>query len=228
MSRSKNLTITLGSLAAGAVLATSITGIAMAADSSPSPSSSSSSSSGASGATDPAGGPAGDGQRGGPRDGGPGRGGMLGAPGTEPLHGEIVVQAEDGTVSTVRMIRGTVTAVSSTSITVKAEDGYSTTFAVDASTTVHSGLRPHGKPGDAAVDTAGSISDVAVGDVADVHGTVSGSSATATRVHSMTAAEAEQAEADRLAHEQEHADRSGSATGSTSSGSDVSGTTLAG
>ena len=42
MSRSKNLTITLGSLAAGAVLATSITGIAMAADSSPSPSSSSS------------------------------------------------------------------------------------------------------------------------------------------------------------------------------------------
>ncbi|MDQ5973873.1 MAG: hypothetical protein QG661_1082, partial [Actinomycetota bacterium] len=39
MSRSKNLTITLGSLAAGAVLATSITGIAMAADSSPSPSS---------------------------------------------------------------------------------------------------------------------------------------------------------------------------------------------
>lgn len=228
MSRSKTITITLGSLAAGAALATGVTGIAMAADSSPSPSSSAASPSAGSGSTDAAAGAQRDGQRGGPRDGGHARGGLLGAPGSEPLHGEMVVQAEDGTVSTVRMIRGTVTAVSATSITVKADDGYSATFAVGTGSTVHTGLPDGPRPADGTADAAGSIAEVAVGDVAHVQGTVSGSEATATRIHAMTAAQAEQAQADRLAHEQEHAARADDSAGTTAPEASASGTTLAG
>ncbi len=66
--------------------------------------------------------------------------GMRGGPMGEALHGEFVVKAVDGTISTVRQVQGTVTAVSDTSITVKAEDGYTATFAVNADTEVHTGL----------------------------------------------------------------------------------------
>ena len=201
MSRTKTITLTLGSLAAGAVIATGITGVALAADSSPTPSSSATSS-----ATSSAGSSAGakDGpDRGGQRDHGPGRGGrggLLGERGSEPLHGEMVVKAADGTVSTVQMVRGTVTAVTASSITVKAEDGYTATFAVGATTEVRVGLPVRGSdPSTSSTDT---IADVKVGDVADVHGTVSAGTATATEVRAMTAAEAAQLEADRAAHEQ--------------------------
>jgi hypothetical protein len=51
------------------------------------------------------------------------------------LHGEITVQTKDG-VKTVVVQRGSVTAVSGTSVTVKSTDGYSLTWTLDAQVTV--------------------------------------------------------------------------------------------
>ena len=151
MSRTRTITLTLGSVAAGAILATGVTGLALADDSAtPSPSTSSSAP-----GSDTA--PGIGGQRGpgdGMRDGRGGMHGMRGGPMGEALHGELVVKAADGTISTVRQVQGTVTAVTSTSITVKAEDGYTATFAVNADTEVHTGLpsRDRGTADDHAVD----------------------------------------------------------------------------
>lgn len=194
MNRTKTITLTIGSMAAGAIIATGLTGVALAADTTPSPTSSSTAPDAAGSATD--------GLRRGP--GGPG--GMRGdhGPGGELLHSESVVKSADGTITTEQRIRGTVTAVSASSITVKAEDGVSRTFAVAATTEVHTGVmtRDHGTDGTttAAADT---IADVKVDDVAMVEGTVSGSTATATRIHAMTAAEAAQMEQERATMEAE-------------------------
>ena len=227
MTRTKTITLTVGSLAAGALLATSVTGLALAADAAPSPSSSSSTPSldtippDATGQSGPAhrgghGGP-GDGMRGGPH------GGMLGGPRGDALHGETVVKAADGTISTVRMVSGTVTAVSAGSITVKAEDGYSGTFTISATTEVHTGLPARPAEGTApTAPVAGSISDVEVGDVARVEGTVEGSAASAVEVHSMTADQAAQLEKDRAAMDaqrQAHDDSTGATSGGATSGS---------
>lgn len=204
MSRTRTITLTLGSIAAGAVLATGVTGLAMAADTTPSPAASSTAP-GVDAGSVPQGlrGP-GDGMRGGPG----GMHGMRGGPMGEALHGELVVKADDGTISTIREVQGTVTAVSSTSITVKAEDGYTATFVVNAETDVHTGLpsRDRGMDAPAATDTtAQSIADVSVGDVAHVHGTVDGDTATAEDVHAMTAEQAATMAAERQQHMQEHA-----------------------
>jgi hypothetical protein len=124
--------------------------------------------------------------------------GMRGGPGGEALHGEAVVKSADGTISTVRQIQGSVTAVSADSITVEAEDGYSATFAVTSDTEVRTGLpQRDGSGPDASTET---IAGVSVGDVAHVGGTVDGSSATADRIHAMTAAEAATMEAQRQQH----------------------------
>jgi hypothetical protein len=205
MSRTRTITLTLGSLAAGAILATGVTGLALADDqSTPAPTASSSA-----GTTSDSTAPdarrddgRGMGGRGSDdRHGGPGRGmhGMRGGLMGEALHSEAVVKAEDGTITTVRQIRGTVTAVSGTSITVKAEDGYSSTFAVTADTEVRVGLPERGT--DPSTDT---MADVAVGDVAHVHGTVSGDTATATRLMAMTAEQAAELEAKRAEHRAQH------------------------
>jgi hypothetical protein len=214
MSRTRTITLTIGSLAAGAVLATGVTGLALAADSTPSPSNSTSTS--APGTTDgpgiggPLGGPLG-GMRGGPGDGRHGgpdggmRGGILGGPGSQALHGEAVVKAADGTISTIRMIQGTVTAVGADSISVKAEDGYSATFTVDSATDIHTGVPT--RPADGTRPTApaaGAIGDVMVGDVAMVEGTVQGTGGTATEIRSMTAAQAAQLEKERAAMAAQH------------------------
>jgi siroheme synthase len=53
------------------------------------------------------------------------------------LHGEFVVRGKGGKDVTVDMVRGKVTAVSPTSITVAARDGYSATYAVTSKTRVH-------------------------------------------------------------------------------------------
>lgn len=231
MSRAKTIAITVGSLTAGALLATGVTGIAAAADSTPSPSATSGSSGTAKSA--PQNGAKGglqgtdrqqgrDGQGGG-RHGGP-KGGMLGGPGGQALHGEIVVKKADGTISTVRLIDGTVTAVTSDSITVKAADDFTATYTVNATTDIHVGL-PTGRPGHDAQGTSGStttkpatstIADVKVGDVARVEGTVSGSTATATEIHAMTAAQAAQLEQQRQQHD---AQRGAQAPGATASSS---------
>jgi len=80
-----------------------------------------------------------------------------------------------GTFVTHDAIRGNVSAVSATSITIKAADGTSESFAVNSATKVHV------KAAKGAAKTPGSISEVKVGDQAGVLGTGAGSM-TATRV----------------------------------------------
>lgn len=210
MSRTRTITLTLGSLAAGAVLATGVTGLALADDSAGSSSSPSASTDASTEAPRMR-----DGMRDGRGHGGPGGRGMMGAVRDavgQPIHGETVVKKEDGTFATVRHLHGTVTAVSSSSITVRAEDGYTATFTVNADTVVRTGLPERG----ASSTATSTIADVTVGDVAHVSGIVNGSSATADRVFAMTAAQAAELEALREAHQQQHAD---AATGSTATSS---------
>lgn len=204
MSRTRTITLTLGSLAAGAVLATGVTGLALADDNAGSSSSSTQS-------TAPADAP---GMHGGRGHGGPGMLGAIRDAVGEPIHGETVVKKDDGTFATVRHLHGTVTAVSADSITVKAEDGYTATFAIDADTVVRTGLPERGTDPSTSTST---IADVKVGDVAHVSGVVVGSTATADRVFSMTAAQAAQLEALRSAHQQQHADDAAGSTASPSS-----------
>lgn len=90
----------------------------------------------------------------------------MGGPGGPAVHGELVVETEDGVFATVLVQRGEVTAVSATSITVKSADGFSKTYAVGADSEIH-------------VDGAdAAIGDVEVGDTVGVRATVSGSTAT--------------------------------------------------
>lgn len=216
MSRTRTITLTLGSVAAGAILATGVTGLALADDQT-APAPSASSSAGAANDSAPRSAPGMGGRGMDARHDGPG-GGMHGMRGPGPLgealHGELVVKAEDGTISTVRQVRGTVTAVSSTSITVEAEDGYTATFAITADTEVRVGLPQRGADPQESTST---IADVAVGDVAHVHGTVSGSTATASHVMAMSAEQAAELEALRAQHEAEHQARESADASTTAS-----------
>lgn len=99
--------------------------------------------------------------------GGPGGFGFpLGAGGA--VHGQFVVPKTGGGYQTVDVQRGKVTAVSSTSLTVKSADGFSATYAVSSSTIV-----------DAQRDGIGSVKD---GNQVYVTASVSGSTATASSV----------------------------------------------
>lgn len=111
--------------------------------------------------------------------GGPGGvpgGGPGGAPGglrggselSRALHGDFVVKDSGGKYVTQRLQSGTVTAVSATSITAKSEDGYETTFTVDATTKVNGGNSK--------------IADVKTGDAVTIVGLVSGATVTATSI----------------------------------------------
>jgi hypothetical protein len=102
--------------------------------------------------------------------GGPAAERGLGAPGA--VRGEFVVPDGKGGWRTVQMQRGTVTAVSSTSLTVKSADGVSKTYVLTKDTLV-----------DAARD---GIATVAKGDTVGVLATVSGGTATATTVRDLT------------------------------------------
>lgn len=98
----------------------------------------------------------------------PGRGmhgGKLGGPG---IHGEFVVPNGSGGYQTIVNQRGEATAVSTTSITVKSEDGYSATYVVNADTLVN-----------AARD---GISTIKVGDTVHVRGIRSGDTRTAVHI----------------------------------------------
>jgi hypothetical protein len=88
------------------------------------------------------------------------------------LHGQFVIAKSGGGYQTVDVQRGQVTAVSSSSITVKSTDGFSATYAVAGSTIV-----------DAQRDGIGSVKD---GNQVYVSGTVSGSKATATSISDLT------------------------------------------
>ena len=88
------------------------------------------------------------------------------------LHGTWVTRDPNGSgFVTHSEIRGTVTAVSSTSITVKAADDFTATYVVNSDTKVR--VRTDGK------GAAGTISQIATGDNVAVVGPVSGSTATA-------------------------------------------------
>ena len=84
------------------------------------------------------------------------------------MHGEWVVKGKDGKPVTLETIRGTVTAVGSSSLTVKAEDGFTETFATNSDTKVRGG--------------ADSLGDVKVGAKGAVVGVKSGSTITARAV----------------------------------------------
>ncbi|WP_433169469.1 hypothetical protein [Kribbella sp. CA-247076] len=106
--------------------------------------------------------------------GGPGHRGMLGLGGA--LHGEFVVKKDDGTYQTVATQRGEVTAVSTESLTVKSEDGYSRTYTLTEDTLVN-----------AARD---GIDDVKTGNTVMVTAVVADGKATATSVNDGTVREA--------------------------------------
>lgn len=82
-------------------------------------------------------------------------------------HGESVVKKADGTFQTVLGQRGTVEAVSSTSITVRSGDGFTQAYTVNA---------------DTRVTRNGTIADIATGDVVRVAGVRDGDTATAQRI----------------------------------------------
>jgi hypothetical protein len=100
-------------------------------------------------------------------------GGLLGGPGIfGAVHGQIVIPKPGGGYQTVDIQRGTVTAVSSTSITLKSADGFTKTYTVTSSTLV-----------DAQRSGIGSIK---VGNEASVVATQNGSVATASSITDLT------------------------------------------
>ncbi|SEQ17361.1 DUF5666 domain-containing protein [Arthrobacter sp. OV608] len=105
------------------------------------------------------------------------------------LHSEGVVKKADGTFQTILEQRGTVEAVSDTSITVKSEDGYSQEYTVNADTKVTKA--PAAEPdnsqgtddgGKRLKRTEGTIADIATGDTVRISGVKDGDQATAERI----------------------------------------------
>lgn len=96
------------------------------------------------------------------------------------LHGEMVVKGKDGNPVTVDSIRGEVTAVSASSISVKASDGVSMTYVVTSDTKVHE-VTP-GTSGAKPTVAKGTIADIANGDSVLVAGTKSGDTITARQI----------------------------------------------
>jgi hypothetical protein len=102
---------------------------------------------------------------------GGGRGGAA-AGLTGALHGDFVASDGNSGYVTKRLQSGTVTAVSSSSITAMSADGYRTTYAMSSSTAVNNGNSQLG--------------DVKTGDTVTIVGTVSDSTATATTITDAT------------------------------------------
>ncbi|MDQ0691846.1 DUF5666 domain-containing protein [Arthrobacter sp. W4I7] len=111
------------------------------------------------------------------------------------LHSESVVKKADGTFQTILEQRGTVEAVSDTSITVKSEDGYSRTYTVNADTKIHKApaAASESSPGSESSEgtdddgkrvkpTEGTIRDIATGDTVRISGVKNGDQATAGRI----------------------------------------------
>ena len=105
------------------------------------------------------------------------------------LHGESVVKKTDGTLQANLDQRGTVEAVSETSITVKSEDGYSQTYAVNAETKIHKAPAAASESSKETDDggkrvkpSQGTIADIATGDTVRISGVKNGDQATAERI----------------------------------------------
>jgi len=88
------------------------------------------------------------------------------------IHGQVTVPKSGGGYQTIDVQRGTVTAVSTSSITVKSADGYSATYGVSGSTEVN-----------AQAEGIGTVKD---GDTAELTATASGSTKTAASVVDLT------------------------------------------
>ena len=101
-----------------------------------------------------------------------GFGGGFGAGVAGALHGQFVVPRSGGGYQTEDTQRGSVTAVSTSSITVKSADGFTKTYQVTSSTVV-----------DARRDGIGSVKD---GHQVSVLATVSGGTATATDIQDLS------------------------------------------
>jgi hypothetical protein len=105
----------------------------------------------------------------------------------QQLHGESVVKKADGTFATELNQRGTVEAASGTSVTVKSEDGYSQAYTVNAETKIMQVPAADSTPGTAdggkrLKPAAGSIADIATGDVVRISGMKNGDQVTAERI----------------------------------------------
>lgn len=105
------------------------------------------------------------------------------------LHSESVVKKADGSFETQLTQQGTVDSVSPTSVTVKSEDGFTRSYAVNAETKITKfpapaadGSPAKGDDGKRLKPTAGTIADIAVGDAVRISGVKNGDQATAARI----------------------------------------------
>ncbi len=105
------------------------------------------------------------------------------------LHSESVVKKADGTFETHLGQQGTVEAVSDTSVTVKSEDGYTQSYAVNADTKVikfpapaADGSPATGEDGKRLKPSEVAIAEIAKGESVRVSGVKSGDSVTADRI----------------------------------------------
>lgn len=96
-------------------------------------------------------------------------------------HSESVVKDADGTFHTILAQRGTVETVSTTSITVKSEDGFTQSYAVNAETKVTKAAET-GDDGSRQRPSAGTVEDITAGDVVRISGVKDGDQATAERI----------------------------------------------
>jgi hypothetical protein len=104
--------------------------------------------------------------------GAPGLRGGKGGLGRGAIHGEFVTRAPGGGFQTLATQNGEVTSVSSSSIAVRSEDGFSRTYSVDENTLVNAGR-----------DGIGDVSD---GDTVHIVAVVSGNSARAVQIFDAT------------------------------------------
>jgi hypothetical protein len=105
------------------------------------------------------------------------------------LHSESVVKNADGTFETHLSQQGTVEAVSETSVTVKSEDGFTQSYAVNAETRIikfpapaADGSPATGEDGKRLKPSEATIAEIATGESVRVSGVKSGDSATADKI----------------------------------------------
>ena len=105
------------------------------------------------------------------------------------LHSESVVKKADGTFETVLTQQGTVDAVSATSVTVKSEDGFTQTYAVNAETRIikfpapaADGSPATGDDGKRLKRSEVTIAEIATGEAVQVSGVKNGSDVTARQI----------------------------------------------
>lgn len=103
------------------------------------------------------------------------------------IHGEFTVKNKDGSYTTLVSQRGTVQSVSDSSISVKSDDGFTQSYAINSSTTIlklpDSGTGTQGRKPPLQTIKA---TDLKTGDTVAISGTKSGTTVTATHIISGT------------------------------------------